>query len=84
MTGYLIRHTYPGTINGREVGDVYVTGPHFVEHNPDRSIWSHTYNPAEAAVFATVDEAERELARRSWRRNVRIVPRDGAPTLEVK
>lgn len=65
---YVIRYIYPGTTNGKPVGLVFITGPHF-----GQDIWSHTKKVAEAATWDTFEEAYQELSRRSWRHNSAIV-----------
>lgn len=71
---YLIRYTYPGTRNGRPVGDVYVTGPHF-----GTDIWSHTYEPSKAARWRTRAEAEAALRDKRW--NGHVIPEAKATVL---
>lgn len=76
VTGYLIRRGSRGsTVNGRSVGDVYVTGPHF---NAD--VWSSTYDPEQARVFDTEAEAEAAIRGKHWDRP-RVVRLDEAPML---
>jgi hypothetical protein len=59
---YLITHDSGATSNGRPLGRVYVTGPHF-----GSDTWSHTYDPSTAATWPDEESAWLEINRRSWR-----------------
>lgn len=75
----LIRYNYPGTTNGKPVGEVYVTDVYGGGVND--IAFSHTYDPAKALRF-TREQAADALSYRSWRHNNgRIVPLSEAVNL---
>lgn len=64
MSDYIIRYRYPGTVNGRRVGRVYVLrcdGPGFAP-----GTFSYTKDPREATGWATEPEANDVLNRTYW------------------
>lgn len=77
---YLIRYDYPGTINGKPVGRVYLTGPLF----GGSGIFSHTYDPSDPTVarFPTVAHASREISRGYWP-NASVIPASEAEALSA-
>jgi hypothetical protein len=59
VAAWAIRYRYPGTVNGRPVGKVYVVD---IGHRS----WSYTYDIEEATTFATRAEAEAVARRHYW------------------
>ncbi len=76
----LIRYTYPGTVNDRPVGDVYVLS---IAYLGVRDGYSYAKDPAKATAFSPSLAAA--LVRRSEKRGTwpgaRVVPADTAEVL---
>lgn len=66
MSEYLIRYRYPGTTNGKPVGDVYVQA---ISASISPGSFSYCKEPEHATRWPDQDAAELELARRTWRHN---------------
>lgn len=78
---FVIEYEYPGTTNGRPVGKVYARSLRNDIPDYPEDVWSYVKNPADATVFSTRAEAEREVQRRHWPR-ARVWDATEAPLLE--
>ena len=58
---FLIKYTYPGTVNGERVGEVYVQ-----RFDVGRNIFSYTKDPAEATRWSTEEGALLVCMGRAW------------------